>query len=131
MKNLLWLVPFSILFGFLLLINSAPSKLSAAIPTPSPGAMTIYRVTNPNAVPLDSQHTFVNAQATPVYAFNSSVPANSGTDYHVRDISQVVSPFNGSVIITSTMPFGAEVIDYDYPPTPTPTIYKITLPVIK
>ena len=104
--------------------------VSAAAPTPSPGAMTIYQVSNPNASELETTHTFINALSTPVYTMNQSVPAVSTAVYHVRDIPQVVSPFNGSVRIEADMPFSAEVVDYDYPPTNTPTNTPTRTPTV-
>src|SRR3990167_3847841 len=43
------------------------TQMQAAISTPSPGAMTVYQVSNPNASALLTTHTFINAISTPVY----------------------------------------------------------------
>ena len=104
------------------------TQMQAAISTPSPGAMTVYQVSNPNASALLTTHTFINAISTPVYVMNSTVPAVSTAVYHVRDMPQIVSPFNGSVRIEADMPFSAEVVDYDYPPTSTPTPTRTATP---
>ncbi len=94
---------------------------AADAPTPSPGAMTIYQVDNPGVSGLLVQHDFSNAQATPVYSFSDTVPASASTQYHVRDMTQIPSPFEGQVVLSASQPFSAEVVPYDYPPTSTPT----------
>lgn len=106
------------------------ANIQAAVGTPSPGAMSVYQVSNPNASALITTHTFINAQTTPVYTMVNSVPAVSTAVYHVRDIPQVVSPFNGNVRIEADMPFSAEVVDYDYPSTNTPTVTPTRTPTV-
>lgn len=90
-------------------------------PTPGPRAKTVYQVDNPNAEPLVTTHDITNLELTPVFTFVDTVPANSSTQYHVRDMPQIPEPFEGEVAITSDQPFTAEVVGYDYPPTDTPT----------
>jgi hypothetical protein len=72
----------------------------------------------------------MNAQSTPVYVMVNTVPVDSTAVYHVRDIPQVVSPFNGNVRIEAALPFTAEVVDYDYPPTATPTPTPMVTPTL-
>ena len=103
---------------------AAATWLPAAAPTPGPGAMSIYTVTNGNASPVSIQHSFVNKSGVTIYAFTSSVPAQATSEYHVRDITQVPSPFDGSVTLSGSLQFTAQVVGYDYPsagPTPTAT----------
>ncbi len=82
--------------------------------------MTVYRVANSNSVDLDIQHVIANASGFS-YTFRSRVPANSVTTYHLRDIAQVPSPFQGSVTLSADLPFAAEIVGYDYPGAVTPT----------
>ena len=129
MKNLL-LAFFLITTVLALSVSVAPSILAAA-PTPSPGAMTIYQVTNPNQVSLYTQHTFYKGTSpTPVYEFFSTVPISSTLSYHVSTMPQITSPFTGSVVISASLPFTAEVTGYDYPSTSTPTVTRTNTPTV-
>jgi hypothetical protein len=103
--------------------QSIISNVSAAAPTPSPGAMTIYQISHSNPVPLSLQQAFYrDGNATPVYQFSDTIPISTTKQYHVNSMAQIVSPFSGTLIISAPLPFTAEVIGYDYPPTSTPTI---------
>lgn len=93
----------------------------AGAPTPGPGGMTIYQVDNPNGASINVQHLFSNSSATPVYSFYATVVPSVSAQYHVRDIAGVPSPFAGSVQLSASQPFTAEVVSFDYPNTATPT----------
>ncbi len=116
--------------GPILLLNQpSPPKPSTevqlmaplVIPTPGTGAATVYEVVNPNAQPITVYHVITNTAAF-LYAFTSTIPSSSTLTVRLKDIAAVPSPFDGSMTLTSTMPFTASVVGYDYPPTATPTV---------
>lgn len=98
-------------------LASASPALSA---TPGPGAMSVYTITNPNAAPLNVQEGFTNSSGFSYTAW-IQVSAQSSATIHVRDISQIPSPFIGQVSLHGDAPFTAQITGYDYPPTPTST----------
>src|SRR5437868_2026628 len=57
----------------------------AAAPTPAPGAMTIFGVTNPTASTANVLHAFSDTNGFS-YSYWSQVPAQSSETVHVRDI---------------------------------------------
>ena len=110
------------------------------MPTPAAGAMTVYSVINVDALPLDALHTFRDAQGVVVYQFQAAVPADTQNQYHVRDMAQIPSPFQGEVAISADRAFSAFVVGYDYPdaegtpivtetPTPVPSLTPSPTPV--
>ena len=76
--------------------------------------MTVYTVTNPNSFEIEVGHEIVNASGFS-YRFQSRIPPNGAAIYHLQDLPQVPSPFQGSVMLTSDNPFDAKVVGYDYP----------------
>jgi hypothetical protein len=94
---------------------------AASAPTPGPNAQTVYQVDNPSGAPLVVSHLFTNAQATPVFSFNSTVPASSSAQFHLRDMPQIPYGTDGQVMLSADSLFTAAVVDYDYPPTSAPT----------
>jgi hypothetical protein len=94
---------------------------AAGAPTPSPGAMTIYEVQNPNAAPLLVSHEIQNVQLTPVFTFSDTVPASASAQYHVRDMPAIPTSWTGQVVLSADQPFTANVAGYDYVATATPT----------
>lgn len=117
------LAPFVILLG----IGSPAEDVRAiylAAPTPGPGAMTIYAVTNSNTTTLNLQHTVTDGSGFQ-YTFASQIPPQTTVQYHVRDIPQIPSPFQGSVSLRGDVPFTAQIVGYDYPATGTPTVTAI------
>src|SRR5579875_2061057 len=104
--------------------------ISLNAPTPGPGAMSIYAVTNPNTTTLNLQHVISDASGF-AYTFTSQIPAGATVEYHVRDIPQVPSPFQGSVTLYGDQPFTAQIVGYDYPgPTITATATRISTPTV-
>ncbi len=91
-----------------------------AIPTPGTGAATVYEVVNPNTQTITVYHVITNTAAF-LYAFTSTIPSSSALTVRLRDLAAVPASFEGSMTLTSTMPFTASIVGYDYPPTPTPT----------
>lgn len=84
------------------------------VETPGPGAMTVYAVTNPNTVALTVRHILVGREGT-VYVFSQQIPAMETFIYHLRDMPQVPSPFQGSLTLESNLPFRAWIVGFDYP----------------
>jgi hypothetical protein len=76
--------------------------------------MTIYAVTNPNAVPLRVHH-LITGPAGFRYAFDSTIPPRSTAEYHLRDMDRVPHPFAGTVTLTADKPFTAQIVGYDRP----------------
>jgi hypothetical protein len=109
----------ALVVGFLT-AGTATNAAPLMAPTPLPGAITVYRVTNPGLVAVEVTHTIRDQADSLVYQFTDSV-APGAWDYHVAGWEQVPSPFEGSVTLDADSPFTAEVVDYDYPPTATPT----------
>ena len=106
---------------FVIAGNDDPvSAAPLAAPTPNPGAMTVYSVSNANSVDINVQNVFTDTSGFN-FSFWGSVPANSTVVYHVSQMPQVPSPFNGSLNLFSNQPFTAEVVSYDYPGSPTAT----------
>jgi hypothetical protein len=89
-------------------------------PTPGSGAMTIYRVANPNSVDVTVVHAYTGPSGFN-YSFQSIIPAGLAVDYHVRDIAAIPQPFDGSVSIRSASPITAEIVGFDYPSSASPT----------
>lgn len=109
----------------LVLVGCAPSAFGAeetdleraavvAIQPPGPGAMTVYRVTNPNAERLRVVHRFYDGLGFSHSLSDSVRPARSKR-YHVRDVPAVPSRWQGWAELTADRPFSAEVVGYDYP----------------
>jgi hypothetical protein len=92
--------------------------MGLALPTPPAGGMTVYRVTNGNAEAIDVLHT-ISDQFGFRHSFWTLVPAGGDVTIHLRDVAQVPSPFQGSVELTATQPFIAEVLGFDLQETPT------------
>ncbi len=90
--------------------------LPSAAPTPGAGAMSVYTVSNGTSSPISVQHDFVDQNGSTVYSFTASVPANGSAEYHVRDMTAVPVPFEGSVRLSADVAFTAQVTGYDYPP---------------
>jgi|GEM_PF-3157144 len=93
----------------------------------SPG-MTIYSVANPNSSPLNVEHCFSDSAGFE-YSFWSQIPAKSNATYHVSTMSQIPSPFNGTVTLYADAPFTAQIVGYDnVTPTATSTATPIPTP---
>jgi hypothetical protein len=95
--------------------------MGLALPTPPPGGMTVYRVTNGNAEAIDVLHT-VSDPFGFRHSFWTLVPAGGDVTIHLRDVPEVPSPFQGDVQLTAAQPFVAEVLGFDLQETPTPGI---------
>ncbi|MBX6771944.1 MAG: hypothetical protein IRY83_09480, partial [Chloroflexi bacterium] len=112
--------------GFVFVASTRPhfaraTTLAATAPTPGPGAMTIYAVTNQSTVTLNLQHIFSDSSGF-YYSFTSQIPPSSTVEYHVKDMPQVPSPFQGSLTLRGDQNFTAQIVGYDYPSvTPTAT----------
>src|SRR5262245_54108043 len=104
--------------GLGLIWYGGQSDLASALPigasTPGPGAMTVYAVTNPNTVAINVEHVFAGASGFQ-YVFWTRILPNSTATYHVRDLPQVRSPFQGTLSLYADMSFSAQVTGYDYP----------------
>jgi hypothetical protein len=83
-------------------------------PTPRPGAMSVYRIHNPNSVPVVVHHDFTGPGGFR-YRLESSVPAGGDAEYHLRDIAEIPNRFSGSVKLSADRAFSAEIIGYDFP----------------
>lgn len=79
--------------------------------------MTVYRVTNPNAVPLDVEHVISDSNGFR-YSFWGQIPAGQAVDYRLRDMPQVPSPFQGAVTLSANLPFTAQIVGADPAATP-------------
>jgi hypothetical protein len=104
------------------LIMSAGRAQEADLPadpvTPPVRLMTVYTVTNPQAVDLTVEHVISDASGFQ-HRFWSQVPAGGTVDYHLRDMPEVPSPFDGSVTLAAELPFTATIAGGD-PPEPAP-----------
>lgn len=90
-----------------------------ADPAPPPvRLMTVYAVTNPQAVDLTVEHVISDASGF-THRFWSQVPAGGTVEYHLRDMPEVPSPFDGSVTLSAELPFTAAIVGSD-PPEPAP-----------
>jgi hypothetical protein len=98
-------------------------------PTPGPGAMTVYAVSNPNSSALGVIHVFSNSSGFS-YTLLSEVPGRSTATYHVSRIPQVPSPFTGSVFLFAGLPFTARIVGYDYPTSAGYLSPRLFLPVV-
>ena len=94
--------------------DPSATAATSTTPTPGPRAMTVYAVTNPNAVTLDVEHVITDPSGFR-HSFWSRVPPNSTAEYHLRDIVEVPSPFRGSLDLYADRPFTARIVGYDYP----------------
>lgn len=94
--------------------NSASS--AAVVPTPGPGAMTVYQVENANCGGSD---LIISSNITDTLGFSEFVTHTVGvgsiSQIHLRDLPSVPSPFTGAMTISADQPFIAEVVGYDYP----------------
>ncbi|MCL5962194.1 MAG: hypothetical protein M1358_23250 [Chloroflexi bacterium] len=103
---------------------SASAASILAAPTPGPGAMTVYSVTNPNPTDIVVHHIITNTNSF-YYDYYTTVPASTTVQYRFGDIAGVPSPFTGSMTLQSDQPFTADVVGYDYTtPTNTPTVTR-------
>ncbi len=100
--------------------------LTAGAPTPGPGAMTVYSIANPNSVTLNVQQVVSDSNGFN-YTFWSQIPAGSTVTYHLRDIPQIPSPFQGTLTLYASQPFTAQIVGYDYAISLTPRVW---LPVV-
>jgi hypothetical protein len=108
------------------------TTLAATAPTPGPGAMTIYAVTNQSTVTLNLQHIFSDSSGF-YYSFTSQIPPSSTVEYHVKDMPQVPSPFQGSLTLRGDQSFTAQIVGYDYPsvtPTATASTAATVIPTV-
>lgn len=95
----------------------ADPELAAA---PSPGAMTVYSVTNSNGTTLSVEHVIMDPSGFN-FSFWSQIPPGATVTYHLRDIAQVPSPFQGTMTLYASQPFVAQIVGYDYPASTTST----------
>ena len=77
-----------------------------------PAGMSVYRVTNANSGVLSIQHDFTDGKGF-TYSFRSQVPPGAYEEYHLRDMPQIPSPFEGTVFLAADLPFAAEIAYYD------------------
>jgi hypothetical protein len=110
----------ALLIGVLCLRPVPAGAASMLTPTPGPQAMTVYAITNPGSVTLSVEQVFTETAGFN-YSYWSQVPANSTVTYHVSQVAQIPSNFNGTVTLYAASPFTAQITGYDYPGTPTPT----------
>ena len=110
-----WLVP----------VSAAPLLGPLAAPTPLPGAMSVYQITNPNAFPVIFTQEFRDQSGALTFSMTDSLAGNETKVYHVRDISQIPSPWQGGLDITATQPFTGDITDFDY------NTYTVKLPIVK
>ncbi len=111
----------AIVIALLFMRSSTPASAAPlAAPTPGPGAMTDYTVTNSNSVTITVENVFTNTTGFS-YVFWSTIPANSTANFYLSQISQIPSPFTGTLNLYSNQPFTAQVTGYDYPGSPTVT----------
>src|SRR5262249_54989498 len=68
--------------------RAAASAPAPAVATPGAGAMTVYSVTNPNAVTLNVLHAFSNGSGF-AYSFWGQVAPGSTATYHVAAMAQI------------------------------------------
>ncbi|HEX5414447.1 MAG TPA: hypothetical protein VFZ25_02200 [Chloroflexota bacterium] len=108
--------------------NGAPPAVVATSPAPASGsvAMTVYAITNPNQTPLNVQQVFADSSGFN-YTFSSTIPSGGTTTYHVRDIPQIPSPFQGTLTIYASQTFTAQIVGYDYPPGGS---HQVWLPIV-
>lgn len=120
----------ALLLGAAILASSRSARpalaLTAAAPTPGPGAMTVYSITNPNSATLNVQQVISDSNGFS-YTLWSDIPAGSTITYHLRDIPQIPSPFQGTLTLYASQPFTAQIVGYDYPIPLTPRVW---LPVV-
>ncbi len=100
--------------------RGAAADRPPAVPTPGPGAQTIYSVTNPYTFTLTVQHVFTTTLGFR-YSFWDDVPPLATSTYHVSAMPQIPSPFRGAVTLYASLPFLTQIVGYDYPST-TPTV---------
>jgi hypothetical protein len=96
------------------------SPLPSSELTPRLGAMTIYSVTNLSTVNANVQHVFQDSTGVTTYEFTDQLPPAALRLYHVRDMPQIPSPFEGKLRLISDQPITALIVDYDYPSAATP-----------
>lgn|GEM_PF-4498214 len=94
-----------------------PTMTVRPVPTPGPGAMTVYAVSNPDSATLNLKQVFTNSSGFS-YSFSDQVAPGATKTYHVSDIDQIPSPFRGSVTISGNHAFTARIVGYDYPKSP-------------
>ena len=122
-RSLILLIGLSVCGVIALFAGQRPAAFAAGLPpgTPGPGAMTVYTVTNPNSFSLNVEQVITNTMGFNA-TFWTQIPANSSVTYHLRDISQVPDPFQGTLSLYASQPFTAQVTGYDIlSPTATPT----------
>lgn len=93
---------------------------------PAPGAMTVYAITNSNDTDILVHHVITDSSGFR-FEFSSTVPAGTTATYHLRDMPLVPSPFRGALTLWSNHPYVAEVVGYDYPPTPSVSVPTATV----
>jgi hypothetical protein len=104
---------------------------AAAIPTPTgAGAASIYTITNPNIGAILVRHVFTQTGDGTTFAFTAAVAGSTTVTYHVIDMPEIPSPWNGTVTLECDQPFTAEIIGFDYPATPTATPTVTALPTV-
>jgi len=120
------LLAVALLSGVVILTSTWSARpalaLTAAAPTPGPGAMTVYSITNPNSVTLSVQQVVSDSNGFN-YTFWSQIPAGSAVTYHIRDIPQIPSPFQGTLMLYASQPFTAQIVGYDYSIPLTPRVW--------
>lgn len=90
-----------------------PSVAGKVTPSARPGAMTVYAVTNNNPVDLDVEHVITSPSGFK-HSFWSRVPAGKTVRFHLKDIPEIPSPFEGSLTLNADKPISAEIVGYDY-----------------
>jgi hypothetical protein len=94
------------------------------------GSMTVYAVTNPNIAALDLKHTFTDGFGFE-YIMWTLLPAGTMREFHLRDLPQIPSPFQGYVNLEAPETFIAKVTGYDQlvdTPTPEFTVTPVSTP---
>ena len=90
-----------------------------ALPTPGPGAMSIYTVSNSSSAVLNVEHVFTDNSGF-TYSFWDQIGPGATTTYHVSNMAQIPEPFNGTLNLYGNQPFSSQIVGYDYPGSPTP-----------
>ena len=76
------------------------------------GPMTVYMVINPNDAPLNVQHVIAGPGSFS-FSFWTTIPPHASATYHLRDIPQIPSPFQGTLRVYGNRPFSAQLVGYD------------------
>lgn len=100
---------------------SNTTTASAGVPTPAPGAMSIYEVENPMPDTLTVTETITDTAGF-INIRTFAVPGCSIGLVHLRDNQNIPIPFTGAMTLEADRQFTATIVGYNYPgliPVPT------------